>query len=122
MNYQSSQYREGVTRVCPVCGHEKQRAPVEIDFTRSVAVLGDWQLRLTLTEAKILHALARTFPHVCPYERIAEGVWGYRITMIDGPAEMIKVVVCRLRKRLAAHGAPFAIKTTHGSGYWLEMR
>lgn len=123
MNYQSSNFREGVTKECPTCGHIKETAPISFDNKAGIALCEGVFVHVTPMQALIMREMVEVYPQILPMERMITSVYGHRV--IDDPAMSIRVTIHRLRKALRGARFPFAIRATHvgrggGGGYWLE--
>ncbi|HVL95508.1 MAG TPA: response regulator transcription factor [Solirubrobacteraceae bacterium] len=89
--------------------------PLEIDHRQRQASVGGAALTLTPLEFRLLAAFARNPGEVLSGERIIELVWHGEFTA----PEQVKLLVGRLRRKLAgADGAP-PIETVRGFGYRL---
>jgi DNA-binding response OmpR family regulator len=85
-----------------------------ICFGRQVARLGESEVALTPTEAKILHLLVRAAPRVVGTEQLLRRVWGDAEVFEDA----LRVHLHRLRQKLEVDPArPRYIQTHRGYGY-----
>ncbi len=101
------------------------------DFRRSVLRVGDLSLdedtrevrrgehllALTPTEYEVLRYLMRRSPTVLTKAQILDHVWEYGF---GGRANVVELVVSRLRRKLDATGAPL-IRTVRGFGYVIRQ-
>lgn len=121
MNYQSSHFREGITKVCPTCGHVALPDPITVDLSTGIVSCDNWTLNVTVKQSLLLEALAKAYPRGLSHEAVLDSLQGHYADSIDSPRKLIATYVCILRRRLADRGAPFTIKTNWGVGYSLEM-
>jgi len=89
---------------------------LELDVDGYDAHLGTVGIDLTTVEFDLLAALAASPDHVVLRERLAHRFWP---TSPD-PDGALVAAVTRVRRKLAAAGAPGAIHTVRGLGYRLE--
>lgn len=94
-------------------------ADLILDCDNYRAVRGDTAIDLTPVETAVLAALARNAGHIVRYAEIAHKVWGY-----DGEtcADILKVHVCRIRRKLGLKSGTIVLRTRHHLGYLLEVR
>ena len=91
--------------------------PVELHTdARRVASSGR-EIPLTAREYDILEVLARQRGRVVPRSSLLLAVWG---SDDDAASASLEVLIARLRRKLAAGGAPEAIATLRGVGYSLR--
>ena len=106
---------------CPSCGFNMTRdETVERDgFTLDprgcVSFMGK-DVPLTKAEATLLHTVAAADGRVVSRATVAS-----RFGMSDDPANVTSVLMCRIRKRLSAFGAPCPVKNEIGRGYRWEL-
>ena len=91
--------------------------PIHIDTQRNTATIGAKTVRLTPTEAKLLHLLAVNAGQVCAADDIVSHVWGYGD---EGDTSLIKAHIRHLREKLEPNPSrPRYIQTVSGVGYSL---
>jgi len=90
--------------------------PIEIDAASRLAVAGGRELPLTAREFEILEVLVRHRGRIVTRSNLLIAVWGED----EGSGESLDVLLTRLRRKLAAAGAPDAIRTHRGVGYSIE--
>lgn len=102
---------------CPTCGQELPRSlPLRIDVEIGVAVANGRAVTLTPKEAELLALIVSTGTRVAKYEFLMEGLY-----LLDEPGvEVLKVVVCKMRKKLAK--ADIFIETVWGKGFRLSVK
>jgi DNA-binding response OmpR family regulator len=91
--------------------------PVTIEFAARRVVSPRGEIVLTAREFAILEELARARGRVLPRSSLLLSVWG---TDDAAAAGSLEVLIARLRRKLAAGGAPDAIRTMRGVGYSLR--
>jgi DNA-binding response OmpR family regulator len=85
-----------------------------IRFAAQTALVGDREVVLTPTEAKILHVLYRSAPRVVGTEQLLRRVW----TNDDVYEDSLRVHVHRLRQKIEIDASePDYIQTHRGHGY-----
>jgi DNA-binding response OmpR family regulator len=90
---------------------------VRIDTQRNTATVHGKTVRLTPTEAKLLHLLAINAGQVCAADDIVTHVWGYGD---EGDTGLIKAHIRHLREKLEPDPSkPRYIQTVSGVGYTL---
>jgi DNA-binding response OmpR family regulator len=95
---------------------------LRIDSGRRQVFAGGRALPLTPTEFRILSCLARTPGRVVPPADVMRECVGLSLSEREA-AELLKVHVYRLRRKLRASGAPDeALRSARGFGYLLERR
>jgi DNA-binding response OmpR family regulator len=90
-----------------------QAGPVTIDLRQRLACVGDEELRLTPLEFKLLSAFARHPRQILGQDQIIELVWNEPYIAGD----QVKLLVGRLRKKLAGRFDEDPIETVRGFGY-----
>jgi len=90
---------------------------LSLDPLRGGARVGETFVALTRTEYRLLALLMLHPRRVLPRSLIYERVWGYDF---GGASNALRVYVGYLRRKLAAAGAPVAIRTVRGVGYALR--
>ena len=85
----------------------------QVDHEQRIARVGDEELKLTPLEFRLLSALVQNPKRVLPGDRLIELVWGDEYVAQD----QVKLLVGRLRKKLAAHVEADPIETVRGVGY-----
>jgi DNA-binding response OmpR family regulator len=90
--------------------------PIEVDATSRRAVAGGQELPLTAREFDILEVLLRHRGRVVTRSNLLIAVWGEDVNS----GESLDVLLTRLRRKLAAAGAPDAVRTHRGVGYSIE--
>lgn len=99
---------------CPHCGFNLEPdVPIEMGKWKllpDMAAFDGWPLPLTRQEASFLHTLAKAAPRSVRVETIGE-----RISDIEDPVGLARVIACKLRKKLPA--APFETKRYGEHGY-----
>jgi two-component system response regulator MprA len=87
-----------------------------LDPARQVVRWGDRPVELTAREFRILELFLRRKGWVVSRDMLIEGVWGFEF---PDSSNLVEVYVGRLRRKLAAAGAPPLLRTERGSGYRL---
>lgn len=100
----------------PAHGERLAVADLELDIDGYEARLAGADVGLTPVELHVLVALARGVDHVVLRDDLARRLWP---TSLD-PVGVLVATVTKLRRKLAAAGAPEAIRTVRGLGYRLE--
>lgn len=91
--------------------------PIRIDTQRNTATVRGKTVRLTPTEAKLLHLLAINAGQVCAADDIVTHVWGYGD---EGDTSLIKAHIRHLREKVEIDPSkPRYIQTVSGVGYSL---
>lgn len=72
--------------------------------------------KLTKTEARLLHVLARTRGGYLTKERILTALYGLEP---DVEIKIVDIYVCKLRRKLARAGSAVEIRTFYGDGFGL---
>ncbi len=85
----------------------------QVDHEQRIARFGDDELKLTPLEFRLQSALAQNPKRVLPGDRLIELVWGDEYVA----PEQVKLLVGRLRKKLAPHVERDPIETVRGVGY-----
>jgi two-component system response regulator MprA len=91
-------------------------ADLTLDPARQVICWGDQPVELTPREFRILELFLRRKGWVVSRDMLIEGVWGFEF---PDSSNLVEVYVGRLRRKLAAAGAPPLIRTERGAGYRL---
>jgi DNA-binding response OmpR family regulator len=91
--------------------------PVELHTGARRVESSGREIPLTAREYDILEALARQRGRVVPRSSLLLSVWG---SDDDAASASLEVLIARLRRKLAAGGAPDAIATLRGVGYSLR--
>jgi DNA-binding response OmpR family regulator len=91
---------------------------LEVDRVQRIATVDGRELTLTPLEFRLLAAFARNPRQVLGAERLAELVWDEPYTSRD----QVKLLVGRLRRKLAGVADAPEIETVRGSGYRLNPR
>lgn len=91
--------------------------PVEIHPASRRVTSADGDVPLTTREFDILETLARQRGRVLSRAQLLLAVWG---TDDEAASGSLEVLMARLRRKLAAAGAPDAIRTVRGVGYALK--
>lgn len=87
---------------------------LKLDTSARIATVGDTPLDLTRSELIVLEALLRNQGRVVSKERLAEALYDFEQ---DRSVNSVEVQVHRLRRKLAAAGADFSLRTLRGLGY-----
>jgi DNA-binding response OmpR family regulator len=90
-----------------------QHGALVVDHAQRLAKVGEDELRLTPLEFRLLAAFSRHPQQVLSADQIIDHVWGDGFTAQD----QVKLLVGRLRRKLAGHLADGAIETVRGFGY-----
>ena len=94
-------------------------ADLSIDFAQNRALVAGRTVRLTPTEAVLLHVLLRHAPHVMQNHALLARVW----TTEDVYEDTLRVHMHRLRRKLEADSHhPRYIHTERGVGYRFTLR
>lgn len=102
----------------PVENYDRERIvhfdELTIDFSRSRLLIDGKSVRISPTEASLLHMLLRNAPHVVPSQTLLSRIWSQNRATED----TLRVHMHRLRSKLEAdpHN-PVYIRTTRGIGY-----
>ncbi len=83
-------------------------------FEPSVAMPEAW--KLTKSEARLLHVLARTRGGYLTKERILTALYGLEP---DVDIKIVDVFVCKLRRKLSQAGSAIEVRTYYGNGFGL---
>ncbi|MBE7210801.1 MAG: response regulator transcription factor [Gluconacetobacter diazotrophicus] len=104
-----------IVRRCRGCdGSAMEIGPLRFDMIRRSLTRDGTPVPLTATEYRILEALLTRRGSTLSKEALLDHVYGAD----DAPMlRIIDVYVCRLRKKLAEHGASDVIATVRGLGY-----
>jgi two-component system copper resistance phosphate regulon response regulator CusR len=94
-------------------------ADLELDPSSRVARRANLTLRLTAREYGLLEFLLRNPRRVVSRAQILEGVWDDNF---DPVANVVEVLIARLRRKLDAPGLTPLIHTVRGMGYLLSDR
>ena len=79
---------------------------------------GSIEIRLTPTEFRIFHVLAKSAQHVVPAQRLFSSVWGKRA----GDPNSLRSHICRVRRKLALDGGPHgSIVSVPAVGYVFQL-
>jgi len=92
--------------------------PVEIHFGARRVLSSGREFYLTGREFAILEELARAKGRVLSRSSLLLSVWGKDDA---AAAASLEVLIARLRRKLAAAGAPDAVRTMRGVGYALNL-
>ncbi len=90
-----------------------------LDLTARTVRVGDRALELTGRECALLEYFLRRPGHTVSRRDLLRGVWQ---TDFDPGSTVVETTLARLRRKLAAAGAPVAIETVRGAGYRLAVR
>jgi len=90
-----------------------EAGPVSVDLRQRLAYIGGEELRLTPLEFKLLSALVRHPRQVLSQDQIIDLVWAEPYVAGD----QVKLLVGRLRKKLAGRFEEDPIETVRGFGY-----
>lgn len=96
-----------------------EAGPLELDLNRKQAMVNDEPLPLTAFEYRILEYLMRHQQQVVAKERLMEQLYP---DDNERDANVIEVLVGRLRRKLDAHGGLKPIDTVRGLGYLFTER
>ena len=90
---------------------------LSLDPAAQVVTWGGQPVELTAREYRMLETLMRRPGWIVSRDAIVDSVWGF-----DYPdsSNLVDVYLGRLRRKLAAAGAPGLIRTLRGSGYRLQ--
>jgi DNA-binding response OmpR family regulator len=124
MNYQPREFRAGVTKRCPTCGHMHKASGLDglqIDHATGSVALGGWSTKVEAKHGLVLEAIAAAFPRGVTKGYLIDAAYGRWACEIMNPEQAIDTAICRLRRNLRLTGAPFTIKCRRRAGYWLEM-
>lgn len=104
-------------RTAPPSKAEKviRHGQLSIDTERHRVVVNDIEITLTLTEFKLLFAMAERPGRMQSRERLLQDVWGYSS---DADTRTVDTHITRLRSKLGEAGE--MIRTVRGYGYKLE--
>lgn len=109
-----SERRHLESTCCPTCGQALPATPVRVDVVACVAVANGRSISLRPMEADCLGALAAVMPRVATRDYLMEWI----DFQSDPETDLcIKVLICRLRPKIAPIG--LIIETVWGSGYRL---
>ncbi len=98
--------------------HVIQLGPVTIDPGGRRVTIGDDVVPLSKTEFDLLASLVAQPGRACTRQSLLDTVWGPWF----GDLRVVEVAIGRLRKKLAASGAPSLIGTVPGVGYRINDR
>jgi DNA-binding response OmpR family regulator len=85
---------------------------------REVRACDGSEIPVTTRELEIVALLAWADGRVVPRDHILEAVWG---DATEGASASLEVLVARIRRKLAAAGAPDAIRTVRHVGYAWDL-
>jgi DNA-binding response OmpR family regulator len=91
--------------------------PIEIRAASRIVLAAGREIPLTAREFDILEVLARHRGQVVTRSNLLIAVWGDD----ENTGESLDVLLARLRRKLAAAGAPDAIRTHRGVGLSVGM-
>ena len=92
--------------------------PIRLDLARRVASVDGREVRLSLTQFKLLAVIMRNAGKVMTHEQILLAVWGPKYTR---ETQYLRVYMGRLRQKLEADPArPRYLVTEPGVGYRLQ--
>ena len=106
---------------CPSCGFNLSKdEPIErdgflLDPRGTVSFCGR-RLSFTKAEAAVLHSIGAAGSRTVEAATLA-----CRFGDHDDPANVARVLVSRIRHRLAAYDVPCPVRTDHGRGYRWEV-
>lgn len=94
-----------------------QDQPIRVDLTTNRITIGATEIQLPRQEAELAYTLAKEMPRGARKAQIIIALWGSS----EGrdPDVHIRVVVCRLRRMLKAHG--IEIKNIVDVGYRMVL-
>lgn len=115
MSERSALHREVANLRVRVDVLEEEVRQLHDAFEPSVAMPEAW--KLTKSEARLLHVLARTRGGYLTKERILTALYGLEP---DVDIKIVDVFVCKLRRKLSSAGSQIEIRTYHGDGYGLS--
>jgi len=94
-----------------------ENGPLQLDTMSRGAHVDGMPLLLTAKEYEVLHAMVLRRGHALSKDILLDKLYG---SAEEPETRTIDVFVCKLRKKLAALGAPDLIVTVRGSGYMLR--
>ncbi|MPZ24544.1 MAG: response regulator [Dehalococcoidia bacterium] len=86
--------------------------PLEVDFNQRIARLNGEEIRLSITEYRLIAFLVENGGRVMPRDEILRNVWG---DGYEGENHLLNVTISRMRGRLALPGG--MLETVPGVGY-----
>lgn len=92
-------------------------ADLMLDPSRRLVTRGSREIALTAREFALLEYLMRNVGRICSRARIVEHVWDDNF---DPVANVIEVLVSRLRRKVDRVGCTPLVKTLRGSGYMIS--
>ncbi|OGZ29895.1 MAG: hypothetical protein A2562_02125 [Candidatus Nealsonbacteria bacterium RIFOXYD1_FULL_39_11] len=92
---------------------------LELDPSNKTVRIGKKEIKLTLTEYRLLEYLMRHPDQMVKREDIASKVWDFNF---DSFSNIVDVYVSRLRKKIGDGKDKQVIKTMHGEGYKIESK
>lgn len=102
---------------CPCCGRPYDKS-LGVDLGSNLLYCAGAVVQLTATEAEIAHMLVERFPRTVSVESLIWGIYGPGEQKHKNTDAIIKVMVCKLRKKVAPVG--LAIKVGYTRGYRLD--
>jgi DNA-binding response OmpR family regulator len=96
---------------------EIEAAGMVLELDSHEVTCGDYKVRMTPLQFRILYALMLNVGHVVPSNRLVEQAWGFE----GGDSYMLKTHICHIRKKLKRRSvSPGYIQGIPGVGYVLH--
>ena len=108
---------DATTRRSAQRGEWRRLGPLAISEGGDVTLNGT-ALQLTASERELMSRLAAAFPGAASHESLRHGAWRRSDT---SSANVIEVVVARIRKKIVAAGGGVEIRAIRGAGYVLRI-
>lgn len=109
---------------CPSCYQPVPAGPrpaVHVDAVAGVAIVNGRRVELSRLDRGLLLVLRQRAGQTVSSQELLERVWGVALHAKTQPdTRMLRAAMTRLRRRLAAAGAPGIIAHAPGRGYRLE--
>lgn len=101
---------------CPCCGYRPSAKTVKVIADGKFLVIGDVSIRLSPQEGAVAAVLLRRLGQETSNDSLLAVLYGSRLDsdMPEGPEELVKVIVSRVRARLRGH---INIKSTYDRSY-----
>jgi two-component system OmpR family response regulator len=107
-----------VTANCPTCGHPVYPPDIYVDVGRAVIARNEVVAALTRRQFEVFDLLLQRYPRVVTNDDIFGLLYDHRDDLELPQPSIIKVLVCKIRKKIAPLG--LNIKLLWGTGYALE--
>jgi DNA-binding response OmpR family regulator len=108
---------DAATRRSALPGEWRRLGPLAINGNGD-ATLNDQVLPFTAAERDLMSRLTDAFPGTASHESLRHGAWRRSDT---ASANVIEVVVARIRKKIAAAGGGVEIRAVRGAGYVMRI-